>query len=100
MGKATAAVLATVTVLAALVTPRLTLPKDSESGATENVTITPVPDNDTVFVPAPLPAFTRFQPIIELAFSRRLNLHTADRRAYRTPCPAPLERSLVCSLPV
>ena len=58
MGKATVAVLVTVIVLAALVTPRSTLPNDSASGAIENVAITPVPDNDTVFVPAPLPAFT------------------------------------------
>jgi hypothetical protein len=58
MGNTTVPVLLIVTVFAALVTLRGTSPKASAIGDTLSVDLTPVPDSDTVLVPAPPPAVT------------------------------------------
>jgi hypothetical protein len=47
-----------VTPFAALIELRATLPKSMAAGDTENVDLTPVPDNDTDFVLATVPAVT------------------------------------------
>ena len=58
IGRTTVPVLVTVTVFAALVVFRTTLPKDSEVRDREKLDRTPVPESATRLVPAPLPADT------------------------------------------
>jgi hypothetical protein len=56
IGNTTIPVFVTVTTLPALVFPRAKLPKDRLVGETAKAATTSVPDSETVFVPAPLPA--------------------------------------------
>jgi len=58
IGNTTEPMLLIATVCAALVVFRVTLPKASVVGQTANADLTPVPDNNTVLVPAPPPPVT------------------------------------------
>jgi hypothetical protein len=68
IGNNTVPVLLTFTLFAVLVPLRATLPKLNAVGETEKVDCTPVPERDTVLLPAPPPAVTTsvatFEPVV------------------------------------